>query len=297
MSDFKEALVKRVNDIEEGIKVYLPKEEGYQATIYKAMNYSMLGGGKRLRPMFMYEFFKLFGGSKESLIRPFMAAIEMVHTYSLIHDDLPAMDDDDYRRGRLTCHKVYGEDMAILAGDGLLNKAFETAFLAFDSGEDAMKIGKALKIFGEKTGTEGMVGGQVVDVETCGKGLDIPMITFIHEKKTCALLELSMMVGACLAGADDKELEKVEQIGRKVGLAFQIQDDILDIIGDEALLGKPVHSDEKNEKVTYATAVGLEKAKEEVASLSKEAITMLETIPGEKEFVKQLILSLIDREK
>lgn len=296
---FKEQLEDRVTDIEQGLKPYLPEETGYQKTIYKAMNYSVLAGGKRLRPMFMYEFYKLFHGDREEIIRPFMAAVEMIHTYSLVHDDLPAMDNDDYRRGRLTTHKVFGEDMGILAGDALLNKAFETAFLAFEKGDntDALRIGKALKVLGEKAGTEGMIGGQVVDVESNGVGLDLPMITFIHEKKTCALIELSMMVGAILAGAGEKDVETVEKIGRYVGMAFQIQDDILDIIGDEKVLGKPVHSDEKNAKTTYATLVGLDKAKQAVKEYSEHAITLLQSIPGDSLYLQELIRSLIYREK
>ncbi len=297
MKNFKEQLNDKVQDIEEGIKRYLPKEEGYEKTIYQAMNYSVLAGGKRLRPMFMKEFYQLFGGKEESVIRPFMAAIEMIHTYSLVHDDLPAMDNDDYRRGRLTTHKVYGEDMGILAGDALLNAAFETAFLAFDTDCDAKRIGRALQVMGDKAGVHGMIGGQVVDVEFCGKDLDLPMITFIHHKKTCALIELSMMVGAILGGATPEQVGEVEKVGRDVGLAFQIQDDILDIVGDEAVLGKPVHSDEKNEKTTYATLVGLDNARADVKSYSEDAIDILRKIPGDSEFLQQLIESLINRDK
>ena len=297
--NFDEKLAEKVSDIEAGLKRYLPEETGYQQTIYKAMTYSVLAGGKRLRPMFMYEFYKLFHGQKEDIIRPFMAAVEMIHTYSLVHDDLPAMDNDDYRRGRLTTHKVFGEDMGILAGDALLNKAFETAFLAFDKADETetTRIGRALKIVGEKAGTEGMIGGQVVDVESNGVGLDLPMITFIHEKKTCALLELSMMTGALLAGADGEQIRITEKIGRCVGMAFQIQDDILDITGDEKVLGKPVHSDEKNGKTTYATLVGLDKAKEAVKEYSEQALKQLALLPGDSLYLQELIRSLIDREK
>lgn len=231
-------------------------------------------------------------------IEPFMAAIEMIHTYSLVHDDLPAMDNDDYRRGRKTTHVVYGEDMGILAGDALLNYAFETAFHAFElCPQDSLKIGKALQVFGEKAGIHGMIGGQVIDVKETGKQIDREVLDTIYELKTSALIEASMMVGAILAGATDEELEKVEQMASNIGIAFQVQDDILDVTSTEEVLGKPIHSDEKNEKTTYVTLYGIEKASAVVEERSKEAIALLHELPGENDYLEELIIKLIHRVK
>lgn len=302
MEQFEKRLNEKVHDLERILKSYLPEEKGEQATVIRAMNYSILAGGKRLRPMLMGETYRLFGG-KSRIIEPFMAAIEMVHNYSLVHDDLPAMDNDEYRRGRKTTHVVYGEAMAILAGDGLLNYAFETAFRAFDYCEGDRKqyeaVGEALKVLGEKAGIYGMIGGQTADIEaenTVGE-LSMDRLLFIHEHKTSALIQASMMIGAILAGADRKEVEAIEKCAYNVGIAFQIQDDILDITGDEATFGKPIGSDEKNHKQTYVTMKGLEQAREEVQALSEEAITILDSCPGENLFLRELLLQLIHREK
>ena len=245
--DFKTEMAERTAQIEQIIKKYLPKEEGYQKTIMEAMNYSVLAGGKRLRPMLMQETYRLFGGRSE-VIEPFMAAIEMIHTYSLVHDDLPAMDNDEYRRGRKTTHIVYGEDMGILAGDALLNYAFETACSAFETDpQNSILIGRALKILAGKAGIYGMIGGQVVDVRSAGCKISGELLAFIYRLKTGALIEASVMIGAVLAGAKEEEIGKMEEIAGKIGLAFQIQDDILDVTSTTEILGKPVHSDEKNE--------------------------------------------------
>lgn len=292
--------------IEEIIRGYLPKEEGYQKTVLEAMNYSVLAGGKRLRPMLMQETYRMLGGMGH-VVEPFMAAIEMIHTYSLVHDDLPAMDNDEYRRGRKTTHVVYGEDMAILAGDALLNFAFETAFQAFDSCiVDEIKIGdryelvaSALKVLGKKAGIYGMIGGQTADIEAENKEetLTGEQLLFIHQHKTAALIEASMMIGAILAGADKEIIAQIEKCAYDLGIAFQIQDDILDVIGDEAVLGKPIGSDERNGKQTYVTIYGMDKAKAEVQRLSEEAIYILDTIGGDNLFMKQLMTYLIHREK
>jgi len=292
--------------IEEIIRGYLPKEEGYQKTVLEAMNYSVLAGGKRLRPMLMQETYRMLGGMGH-VVEPFMAAIEMIHTYSLVHDDLPAMDNDEYRRGRKTTHVVYGEDMAILAGDALLNFAFETAFQAFDSCiVDEIKIGdryelvaRALKVLGKKAGIYGMIGGQTADIEAENKEetLTGEQLLFIHQHKTAALIEASMMIGAILAGADKEIIAQIERCAYDLGIAFQIQDDILDVIGDEAVLGKPIGSDERNGKQTYVTIYGMDKAKAEVQRLSEEAIYILDTIGGDNLFMKQLMTYLIHREK
>ena len=300
--NFHDELQTRVFYVEETIKKYLPKEEGYQKSLLEAMNYSFLAGGKRLRPLLMLECYRMFGGESE-LIEPFMAAQEMIHTYSLVHDDLPAMDNDLYRRGKKTTHAVYGEAMAILAGDGLLNFAFETACKAFSlkgiSGEETGRIGGALTILAEKAGIYGMIGGQAVDVEAEKRKLrlDGEKLLFIHEHKTAALIQSAMMIGAYLAGADEENVKKMEKAGYAVGVAFQIQDDILDITSTLEELGKPVGSDEKNDKLTYVSVYGLEKSKEDVERLSQDALTILRGHEKRNEFLEELVISLITRRK
>ena len=285
----KDKWQEKIQNIEEGFIPYLPKEEGYEKTVLEAVNYS--------RPMFLYETYSMFGGTDEKAVRPFMMAIEMIHTYSLVHDDLPAMDNDDYRRGKLTTHKKYGEAMGILAGDALLNLAYETAFLAFDSKTDKQRIANALKVLGKKAGICGMVGGQVVDVENNGKFVDEQMLHYVYKNKTSALIEASLMIGACLAGASQDEVRIMENVGTAIGLAFQIQDDILDVTSTAEELGKPVHSDEKNNKVTYVTLFGTEKAAEQVEELSEKAIDLLKSLNKNNEFLYLLIEKLINRRK
>ncbi len=289
--------IEKVRDIERVLSEYLPEQTGYQKLIMEAMEYSVMAGGKRLRPMLMKETYELFGGT-EKVIEPFMAAIEMIHTYSLVHDDLPAMDNDDYRRGRKTTHVVYGEAMGILAGDALLNYAFETAAKAFTMfPEKSMQIGKALQILAGKAGIYGMIGGQVVDVESAGKSISKEVLDFIYELKTSALIESSMMIGAILAGADEEAVQRIETIAKNVGIAFQIQDDILDVTSSVEVLGKPVLSDEKNEKTTYVTLVGVEQAKKYVEQISNEAIELLGKFESENPFLEELLRELIHREK
>ena len=295
--NFKELKKNKVQEIEHILKEYLPEQAGHQKVIMEAMEYSLMAGGKRLRPMLMKETYELFGG-KDGVVEPFMAAMEMIHTYSLVHDDLPAMDNDEYRRGRKTTHVVYGEAMGILAGDALLNYAFETASKAFAMyPEKSLQIGKALQILGEKAGIYGMIGGQVVDVAGVGKSLSKEVLNFIYELKTAALIESAMMIGAVLAGADEEAVKKVETIAKNVGIAFQIQDDILDVTSTVEVLGKPIMSDEKNEKTTYVTLVGIEKAKEYVESLSNEAIELLHNFNSENPYLELLLKELIHREK
>lgn len=284
----------RKKEVEQIVTSFLPKEEGYQKTVLEAMNYSVSAGGKRLRPMLMLETYRMFGGTSK-VIEPFMAAIEMIHTYSLIHDDLPAMDNDEYRRGRKTTHVVYGEAMAILAGDALLNYAFETAASAFVLDEGNPAIGKAFMILASKAGVYGMIGGQVLDVESEGKEIDADTLKFIHIHKTSALLESAMLIGAVLAGASEQQQRTVELAARELGLAFQIRDDILDVTGNTDELGKPVGSDEKNHKNTYVVLEGLEKAKEDVKRYSESAIDRLKSLPVRNEFLYELIEDLIDR--
>ncbi|MFW5630470.1 MAG: polyprenyl synthetase family protein [Acetivibrio ethanolgignens] len=295
--DFQKELKQKIAETEKAICRYLPEEEGKQKIVIEAMNYSVLAGGKRLRPLLISEAYRALGGCNKDVAEPFMAAMEMIHTYSLVHDDLPAMDNDEYRRGKKTTHAQYGEAIGILAGDGLLNYAFETAVKAFESEEEPQKIARALKLLAQKPGIHGMLGGQVVDVESCDKPVTEELLSYIHTLKTGALIEGSLMIGAALAGADELTLEKMERIGRSVGLAFQIQDDILDVTSTTEILGKPVNSDEKNHKTTYVTLKGLEKARQEVTAYSEEAVGLLQSIAGDTEFLEQLFLWLIRREK
>lgn len=295
--DIRTEIQKRTEEIDSIIEQYLPVEEGYQKTVMEAMNYSILAGGKRLRPMLMLETYRLFGG-KSKVIEPFMAAIEMIHTYSLVHDDLPAMDNDEYRRGKKTTHAVYGEAMGILAGDALLNFAYETALTAFDMEPDNRNIGRALQILATKAGIYGMVGGQVVDVQSEDTGdITREKLDFIYRLKTGALLESSMLIGAVLAGATKKEQNTVEAAATEVGIAFQIQDDILDVTSSLEVLGKPIGSDEKNHKATYVTFEGLEKAMEDVKKYSNSAVERMDSLVVKNEFLKELLLYLIAREK
>lgn len=295
--DIKAEIGRHTDEAEQIISSYLPKEEGYQKTVIEAMNYSFLAGGKRLRPILMLETYRLFGG-RSKVIEPFMAAIEMIHTYSLVHDDLPAMDNDEYRRGKKTTHVVYGEAMAILAGDALLTYAFETATKALDIEPQNPGIGKAIRILSAKAGIYGMVGGQTVDVElenTCDMTKE--KLDFIYRLKTSALIEASMMIGAVLAGATGNEQKIVEEVASKVGLAFQIQDDILDVTSTMEVLGKPIGSDEKNHKSTYVTYEGIEKAGRDVADLSEQAIAQMKALVVKNEFLTELLRYLISREK
>ena len=296
--NFNETLTIKVQNIEEILKKFLPKEEGYQKTILEAMNYSILAGGKRLRPMLMQEVFTAFGGTGK-VVEPFMAAIEMIHTYSLVHDDLPAMDNDEYRRGRKTTHVVYGEAMGILAGDGLLNYAFETALGAFEGAslEEYSRIARALQVLARKAGVYGMIGGQVCDIESENKQEPISSDTlmFIHENKTAALIQAAMMIGGILAGVDEEQIASLEQAAYDLGIAFQIQDDILDITSTFEELGKPIGSDEKNNKQTYVTIYGMEHSKAEVKRLSEEAISLVGLEMDS--FLVKLFESLIYRSK
>ncbi|MGN0154884.1 MAG: polyprenyl synthetase family protein [Lachnospiraceae bacterium] len=308
--EFEQELKKRTAYVETVIDAYMPKQTQLQKTVIDAMQYTMSAGGKRIRPLLMKETYTLFGGV-EDIVEPFMAALEMIHTYSLIHDDLPALDNDDYRRGRKTAHIVYGEAMAILAGDSLLNYAYETAAKAFtkipvsgaDACEDVLReelwkrkaVERAMVILSRKPGIYGMIGGQVADVELTGTQLSEEQLTYIYENKTGALIEAAMTIGAALAGAGDTEIEKIEKVAYNIGMAFQIQDDILDETATFEELGKPIHSDEESGKITYAAIHGIEKSKCEVARLSGEAVEILREINGEAEFLIRFVEYLIHR--
>lgn len=304
--DFESQLKSLVKETEDIIYQFKPAEEGFAKTLYEAMNYSFTAGGKRLRPLIMHETFRAFGGEGD-IVYPFMAALEMIHTYSLIHDDLPEMDNDDLRRGKPTNHVVYGQAMAVLAGDGLLNLAFETALKAGDgrNEKELTRVFKALKVLGAKAGMNGMIGGQCVDVEAEKKNLSLSkeQLLYTYENKTAALLETSLMIGGILAGVDEKAVDNLEKAGSNLGLAFQIQDDILDIESTDEELGKPVGSDEKNGKKTWISYSGLENGKKEQALKSEEALKILKSFDeneiikdsGAFEFLQELIKSLITR--
>lgn len=293
--NFKEELQTKIHEIEDIVYGFLPEEKGLQKTVIEAMNYSVKAGGKRLRPMLMQETYALFGGNSR-VVEHFMAAIELIHTYSLVHDDLPALDNDEYRRGKKTTHAVFGETMGILAGDALLNYAFEIASRAFDI-EMNVNVAKALQILARKAGIYGMIGGQIADIESEGKSVGIDVVEFIHRLKCGALIESAMLIGAVLAGASEEEQAIVEKIGADVGYAFQIQDDILDVISTTEVLGKPVGSDDKNEKSTYVSIKGLEQAKTDVAAISDRALTNLASLPFKNTFLENLIRMLIDRDR
>ncbi len=287
-------------ETEKIIMEYMPKLGEYNEPVTSAMHYSISAGGKRLRPILIYLTYKAFGGDKDTVL-PFMAAIEMIHTYSLIHDDLPALDNDDLRRGRKTCHVVYGEDMAILAGDSLLNLGFETAAKSFLIEPGSVSCERALLLLMQKAGINGMAGGQVRDVFLTGKSISPEELLYIYENKTAALIEASMMTGAILAGASDEDVEKIRNIASNVGLSFQVQDDILDIVSTSETLGKPVGSDEKNEKYTYATIYGLEAARDYVKDKTVEAVGLLDSVFRDGNIysntLRELLMSLIDRDR
>lgn len=294
---FDKQLSEETKWIEENIKDFLPKNATYQKTIQEAMEYSLMAGGKRLRPMIMWETYKMYGGKDKTVVLPFMAAIEMIHTYSLVHDDLPAMDNDEYRRGRKTTHIVYGEDMGILAGDALLNYAYETAALSLIDGGNIQAKAKAIQILSNKAGLFGMLGGQVVDVENTGKPLSEDMLTFIYSLKTGALIEAAFMTGATLAGAAVSDVKALEKVGKNIGMAFQIQDDILDITSTTEELGKPIHSDEKNDKFTYVSVYGMDRAVQAVKDYSEAALNILNNLPVHNIYLNTLVEKLIGRKK
>ena len=297
--NFNEELKVKDDMINNIIKEYLPKEEGMQQRVIEAANYSVEAGGKRIRPLIMLETYRLFGGKDEKIVYPFMCALECIHSYSLVHDDLPAMDNDDYRRGKLTTHKKYGEDFGVLAGDALLNYAYELMFnsmLTIDNPDLLKNCVKTAQVIAKKAGIYGMVGGQSLDVWLTDKPMNESELEFIFNLKTGALIEGAFMAGAILAGADNSAISDIERAGNMVGVAFQIQDDILDVTSTQEMLGKPVFSDEKNNKTTYVTLYGMDKAKEDVRTLSENGIDIIKKY-GDNDFLVSLVLKLINREK
>lgn len=300
--EFKEQFEKERTNAEEIIYEYLPKSDGFQHTVLSAMNYSVMAGGKRIRPIMMRQVYCMCGG-KSDIVNPFMAAMEFLHTYSLVHDDLPAMDNDELRRGKKTTWAEYGEAIALLAGDGLLNYAYEVACGVIDKvtdEKDLLNILKALKVFTAKAGVYGMVGGQTVDVISSGVRVSKEKLDFIYRLKTGSLIEASMMMGAILAGASKEVVDSFEKIAANIGLAFQIQDDLLEATGSVEETGKSGDSDDKNEKTTYVTLEGIEEAKSESERLTTEAVKILNTLEAENkisntEFFGELILMLLNR--
>lgn len=292
----KELLNQYTKETEDVILSYLPSEEGYQKTVLSAMNYSVKAGGKRLRPLLLMEIYRMFGG-KGREAEPFMAAIEMIHTFSLVHDDLPCMDNDEFRRGLPTTWVKYGYDMAVLAGDGLYGYAFETAAKALEFTQNPARVARCMGILAQKSGIYGMIGGQTLDVELTKKPVNKEQLEFIYRLKTGALIECPMVIGAVLAGADEDQVSTVERMASCIGKAFQIQDDILDLTSTTEIIGKPVLSDEKNEKTTYVSLYGMGEAQDAVRRLSGQAKEILKSLPGNHEFLEYLIDMLITREK
>lgn len=294
--NFEEILERKIDETDRRVRKYLPREDGFAGKLAQAMNYAMGSGGKRLRPLILWETYEMFGGSGPEA-EPFMAALEMIHTHSLVHDDLPALDDDDYRRGRQATHVAYGEAMGILSGDALLNYAYEVALHSFDLPGDPARKALALQILAAKSGLYGMLGGQSVDVDWEGRRMDKETLQGVYLQKTAALLEAAFMIGAILAGAGADQAKAMERAGRNVGLAFQIQDDILDVTASSEELGKPAHSDEKNHKSTYVTLYGMEEAARQVKALSAQAAAVLLSLAPEKEFLPRLVKWLSTRKK
>lgn len=297
--NFEETYKNRMSKAEDIINYFLPEETGYAQKVCEAMNYSVNAGGKRLRPMMMMESHIMFNGDGK-LIGPFMAAMEMIHTYSLVHDDLPAMDNDELRRGKPTTWKQYGDGMAVLAGDALLNYSMETALKAFllcENETESVRVQYALMTLFNHSGINGMIGGQCADLEAENMGDKVTedQLLYIHTNKTAALIQASLMIGACLAGADAEALELLARAGYDIGIAFQIQDDILDITSSAEELGKPIGSDERNDKLTFVSLHGLEESKAEVIRLTDEALYILSSFENRNTFLEDLVRSLVGR--
>ena len=294
--DFKNWYEIKLKKIEENLETYLPCFENRQKKIYESMRYSLNAGGKRVRPILMMAVFEIFRSDDEDSIMPFACALEMIHTYSLIHDDLPAMDDDDYRRGKLTNHKVYGEAMAILAGDGLLNKSVETVLQNRSlTGLSPEVILRCLEILMASSGTEGMIGGQVVDMFVEERSLEY--LEYMHRLKTGAIIRAACQIGATAGGASEEETYKITQYSDYLGLAFQIKDDILDVTAQESDLGKPTGSDEKNDKLTYVTLLGLKESESLLQRYTGQAIESIKYLGDKSQRLVEIAEYLLERKK
>ncbi len=322
---FDDELRKAQEQAEQTVELYLPEIKASPGRLAEAMRYSVLAGGKRVRPILLLQSYAMYGGCDDTLAGPFAAAIEMIHTSSLIHDDLPDIDNDDWRRGRKTTHAVYGPALGILSGDALLNYAYETAMKALDEPNDAgpqkssdehddtdlqtgsdkyrertARVASALRILMQKTGMYGMLGGQSLDVENEKNNvlsIDRDTLDFIYLHKTAALIEAPLMIGAVLAGAPETDVRTLEQVGRRAGLAFQIRDDVLDATETTEEIGKPAGSDEKNGKTTYVTLFGADGAAAEAERLTEEASAMMDSLPAAGGFLREYLIRLASRRK
>jgi geranylgeranyl diphosphate synthase type II len=293
MEEFKEWISYRRSLVNKELELYLDKKDNLQKIVYDAMNYSIFAGGKRIRPILTLGAYEIFDYDL-LLPMPFACAVEMIHTYSLIHDDLPAMDNDDFRRGKPSCHKKFGEDIAILAGDALLNKAYEIILnLGNDNNIKPEKVLEAGKVLAFASGSEGMIGGQIVDLNHEKDNLEI--LEYMHLHKTGALINASCIIGGILGGADDEELEFLDRFSKNLGLAFQVKDDILDVEGNNEEIGKPAGSDLENNKLTYVRLLGLEEAKKLEKELTEKSISSLEYFGSRGDYLKKLALHLLHR--
>jgi len=296
--DIDRYLQEKKKIVDSALERYLPKKEEFTSNLHKAIRHSLFAGGKRIRPILSIASFEAVGGKGERIL-PFACALEMIHTYSLIHDDLPALDNDDYRRGKPTCHKVFGEAIAILAGDGLLTEAFRLMTnqpLEDFRSSDGRVILDLVNEVAQAAGVLGMVGGQVVDVESEGKGVDFPTVQYIHARKTGAMILASVRVGAKLGGAKEEILNALTQYGESVGLAFQIVDDILNVEGQAALLGKKTGSDLSRGKATYPSVLGLEASKKKGKELVKTAVDALKPFGPEADPLREIARFVAARE-
>ena len=294
----KQELVRRASEVNLMLEEFLIAEDIYPPIIHQAMRYSVMAGGKRLRPILLLAAAEAIGANQQTL-QSTAAALEFIHTYSLIHDDLPAMDNDDLRRGKPTCHKVFGEAQAVLAGDALLTLAFEvlTKNVGLPGGPDPSILLRVIREVAQAAGTLGMIGGQVVDLESEGRQIEETTLDYIHRHKTGALIRASVRAGALLAGANQEELFNLTRYAEEFGLAFQIADDILDVVGDEIKLGKPVGSDVRNHKSTFPSLWGLEKSREMALESAEKAIGYLDGFAERADFLRKLALYVVVREK
>ncbi len=293
--DLKSYLSERVERIDRALDIYLPKEDVLPASLHKAMRYSIFAGGKRIRPVLMMAACEAVGGQSEAVL-PAACAMEMIHTYSLIHDDLPAMDDDDFRRGRPTSHKVFGEALAILAGDALLTEAFILLSHPDRGGRlDPEVCRRVIRLIARAAGSQGMVGGQVVDMESEGRSIDLPTLEYIHTRKTGALILAAIQCGALVGGADDAAYDALTRYGARAGLAFQVADDILDIVGEQDVLGKDIGSDQARGKATYPALLGLEEARGRARELRDTAVEALAPLGAEAEPLRRIAHYIVDR--
>ncbi|SHE52813.1 geranylgeranyl diphosphate synthase, type II [Caldanaerobius fijiensis DSM 17918] len=286
-------LKKYIEIVDNALDKYLPDESSYPQIIHESMRYSVFAGGKRIRPILCLKTCEMVSGDY-TVALPVACAIEMIHTYSLIHDDLPAMDNDDFRRGKPTNHKIYGDAIALLAGDALLTHAF-AVLNNYALQNPNKKILEAIEVIAKAAGTEGMIGGQVVDIIYQGKSIDEKTMYYMHNHKTGALIKASVLSGAIIGGADDVQLNALEKYADYLGLAFQIMDDVLDVIGNEKQLGKPVGSDAKNNKCTFVSIYGLDKARQLVQDFTKEAVEALSIFGEKSSFLREFVIYLSKR--